>query len=204
MAIYDHKYGELPYFRVFRAWGGKEHQEYVRIKRSRDAAYKKAIKIDQELAKRQRAHYMLLAYTVPYHIRSDGRIRGMRYVEICRKGRLKTEVFELRINIPWEEKVRRTTISIKVHGFDNAFKMAIDKIGEWYGLDQQSEIRDAMLETKAAYLSDSLLDPLEEETHSGEDSSLARFKNQSVQRAKEEVNALKAGLLNAVKKFRNE
>ena len=56
MAIYDHRYGELSYFRVFRAWGGKEHQEYIRIKRSRDAAYAKAKEIDARFAKAQKAY----------------------------------------------------------------------------------------------------------------------------------------------------
>ncbi len=206
MAIYDHKYGELPYFRVFRAWGGVEHQEYVRIKRSREAAYKKALKIDEALAKRQRAHYVRLAYTLPYHVRSDGRVRGLRYVEVRRKDRPVTEVFELRINVPWEDNIRRTTISIKVHGFDKSFEMAIDKICEWYGLDIKSDVRQAMIETKYLYLNDASKGGKVEPkavSENEEKTVLTRLKNESVKRAKDEVSAIKEGLLSAMKKFRS-
>jgi hypothetical protein len=203
MAIYDHKYGELPCFRVFRAWGGKEHQEYVRIKRSRDAAYKKALKIDEELAKRQRAHYVRLAYTEPYHIRKDGRVRGLRYVEVRRKNRPPTDVFELRINVPWEDQIRRTTLSIKVHGFDKAFEMAVDKICEWYGLDLKSDVRQAMLATKLLYLDDmgsAQAKPVEDQKEEG---TLSRIRSRSVKRARDEVGALRDGLLSAIRKFKN-
>ncbi|PJF38964.1 MAG: hypothetical protein CUN55_15735, partial [Phototrophicales bacterium] len=97
MAIYDHQYGELSYFRVFRAWGGKEHQEYVRIKRSRKAAYAKALEIDARLAKAQKAYELERAMSADYHIRDDGHIRGLRRVVVKRKGRKPSEVFELRI-----------------------------------------------------------------------------------------------------------
>ncbi|MCP5169476.1 MAG: hypothetical protein H6999_06930 [Hahellaceae bacterium] len=152
MAIYDHKYGELPYFRVFRAWGGKEYQEYVRIKRNRDAAYRKAVEIDEKLAQRQRAYFTRQAYTIEYHLRKDGRIRGLRRVTVNRKGRAPTDVLELRINIPWEEKIHRTTLSIDIHGLENCFLMAVNKICEWYGLDKNSDVRKAMLNSMPLYL----------------------------------------------------
>jgi hypothetical protein len=203
MAIYDHKYGELPYFRVFRAWGGKEHQEYVRIKRSREAAYRKAQKIDEELAKRQRAHYVRLAYTESYHIRKDGRVRGLRYVEVRRKHRPLTDVFELRINIPWEDQIRRTTLSIKVHGFDKAFGMAVDKICEWYGLDLKSDVRQAMLATKNLYLEDIESMASKSAESLKEEGRFSRIRSISVKRAKDEVGTLREGLLNAIRKFKN-
>ena len=83
MAIYDHKYGNLPYYRVFRAWGGTEYQEYVRIKRSKKAAYAKAKVIDERLARRQKAYYTAQAYTTAFHMRPDGRIRGVRRIIFC-------------------------------------------------------------------------------------------------------------------------
>ncbi len=151
MAIYDHKYGDLPYFRVFRAWGGKEYQEYVRIKRNRDAAYKKALEIDEKLAQRQRAYFTRQAYTPEYHLRKDGRIRGLRRVTVVRAGRAPTDVLELRINIPWEDKIHRTTLSIDIHGLEKCFIMAVDKICEWYGLDKSSDLRKAMMGAMKLY-----------------------------------------------------
>ena len=77
-------------------------------------------------------------------MRPDGRIRGVRRIIVRRKGRNPTEVFELRINIPWEDEIRRTTLSIDVHGFEKAFNMAVEKVAEWYGLASDSEAKKAM------------------------------------------------------------
>ncbi|MFT6028727.1 MAG: hypothetical protein ACI8O8_000456 [Oleiphilaceae bacterium] len=151
MAIYDHQYGELSYFRVFRAWGGQEHQEYIRIKRSRDAAYKKALEIDARLAKAQKAFIAKQALLPTYHLRSNGQIRGLRRVIVKRKGRIPAEVFELRINVPWEEEIRRTTISIAVHGEHKAFLLAVEKICEWYGLKVKSELGQHLHASLSAY-----------------------------------------------------
>lgn len=223
MAIYDHKYGELPYFRVFRAWGGKEYQEYVRIKRSRDAAYKKAQEIDERLAARQKAFYTRQAYTKEFHIRKDGRIRGVRRVCVKRKGRAPTDVLELRINIPWEDSVRRTTISIDVHGLEKAFKMAVEKVGEWYGLEKGSEVKRAMQDAYKIYAAEytqsqdedqeapvkpvaepTVKEAIKEETEQKE--AAADTRNEVIEAAttavKEELSMFKEGLLRAIKKFR--
>ncbi|KZY83924.1 hypothetical protein A3740_22700, partial [Oleiphilus sp. HI0068] len=151
MAIYDHQYGELSYFRVFRAWGGKEHQEYVRIKRSRKAAYSKAQEIDARFAKAQKAYGLKQALSTEYHIREKGTIRGLRRIVVKRKGRAPADVFELRINVPWEDEIKRTTISIAVHGEEKAFRLSVEKICEWYGLKPRSEAAKAMHECLPAY-----------------------------------------------------
>ncbi len=202
MAIYDHKYGDLPYYRVFRAWGGTEYQEYVRIKRSRKAAYSKAQAIDEKLAQRQKAYYTAQAYTKEFHMRPDGRIRGVRRIIVRRKGRNPTEVFELRINIPWEDEIRRTTLSIDVHGFEKAFEMAVEKVAEWYGLASDSDAKKAM---KASYDVYKLqTDPLAssgkadkidiKQTDSEKDAS-------AVQKAKDEIGNFAERLLGDIKKF---
>lgn len=151
MAIYDHKYGELPYFRVYRSWGGKEYQEYVRIKRSRNKAYAEAKAIDERMAREQRAYMVAQSKLPSYHVREDGTIRGLRRITVTRKGREPTEVYELRINVPWEESVKRTTISIPVHGEEAGFAMAVAKICEWYGLENESDAHLHMLEQLAVY-----------------------------------------------------
>ena len=203
MAIYDHKYGDLPYYRVFRAWGGTEYQEYVRIKRSRDAAYKKAVAIDEKLAQRQKAYYTAQAYTKEFHMRPDGRIRGVRRIVVRRKGRTPTEVFELRINIPWEDEIRRTTLSIDVHGFDKAFEMSIEKVAEWYGLASDSEAKKAMKGSFSVYQSQT-------DSKAGTKASGQADKTPSpetdkeastVQKAKDEIGSFAERLLGDIKKF---
>jgi len=203
MAIYDHKYGDLPYFRVFRAWGGTEYQEYVRIKRSRKAAYNKAKAIDEKLAQRQKAYYTAQAYTKEFHMRPDGRIRGVRRIIVRRKGRNPTEVFELRINIPWEDEIRRTTLSIDVHGFEKAFNMAVEKVAEWYGLASDSEAKKAMkgsydvyrLQTDPQANSDRVDKKVDNpQTETEKESS-------AVQKAKDEIGNFAERLLGDIKKF---
>jgi hypothetical protein len=151
MAIYDHQYGDLAYFRVFRAWGGREYQEYVRIKRSRKAAYKKAQEIDARLARAQKAFMIEQALSPQYHIRPNGQIRGLRRVAVKRKGRTPIEVFELRINVPWREDIKRTTLSIAVHGEHKAFSMALDIIYACYAIKPRSELAQALQACFSAY-----------------------------------------------------
>ncbi len=201
MAIYDHKYGNLPYYRVFRAWGGTEYQEYVRIKRSKEAAYAKAKVIDERLARRQKAYYTAQAYTKEFHMRPDGRIRGVRRIIVKRKGRNPTEVFELRVNIPWEDDIRRTTISVDVHGFEKAFQMAVDRVSEWYGLASDSDARKAMNASKAAYqnLDDREIKKAVKEPIS--DKAPESAKPTTVQKAKDEIGHFAERLLGDIKKF---
>lgn len=187
MAIYDHKYGDLSYFRVFRAWGGQEYQEYVRIKRSRDAAYKKAQEIDTRLAKQQQAYYKEQALLPEYHIHSDGTIRGLRRVVVKRKGRAPAEVFELRINVPWETDIKRTTISISVHGEPKAFELAVDRICQWYGLSGKSDIRPALLDQYKHYSKDAM--------------AAANVAEVAIQKAKDEFASIAGGLVKGFKKL---
>ncbi len=195
MAIYDHHYGELSYFRVFRAWGGKEHQEYVRIKRSRKAAYTKAQEIDARFAKAQKTYGLQQALSVDYHIRSKGTIRGLRRIVVKRKGREPADVFELRINVPWEDEIKRTTISIAVHGEEKAFRLSVEKICEWYGLKPRSEVAKAMLASLPAYQPSALAD----EQASTQES--AAIKELVVKRAKDEFSSLTNGLMKGLKRF---
>jgi len=195
MAIYDHQYGELSYFRVFRAWGGQEHQEYVRIKRSRDAAYKKALEIDARLAKAQKAFTAEQALSPSYHLRSNGQIRGLRRVLVKRKGRNPAEVFELRINVPWEEEIRRTTISISVHGEQKAFLLAIEKICEWYGLKVKSELGQRLQSSLFAYA------PLNVNQNHSEQKESAAVTELVIKKAKNEFSNITDGLFRGLKRF---
>jgi hypothetical protein len=202
MAIYDHQYGELSYFRVFRAWGGKEHQEYVRIKRSRKAAYTKAQEIDARFAKAQKAFGLEQALSADYHIRPKGTIRGLRRIIVKRKGREPSEVFELRINVPWEDEIKRTTISIAVHGEEKAFQLCVDKICEWYGLRPRSDVAKAMACCLSAYQSKQDNDDLasNDSTKPDNDDSTA-VTDIVLKKAKDEFSNLTGGLMKGLKRF---
>lgn len=201
MAIYDHKYGDLPYYRVFRAWGGTEYQEYVRIKRSKKAAYSKAKAIDEKLAERQKAYYTAQAYTKEFHMRPDGRIRGVRRITVRRKGRTPTEVFELRINIPWEDDIRRTTLSIDVHGVEKAFNMAVEKVAEWYGLANDSDAKKAMKASLPVYQLQTDSANSKKETTKKSDQTDTDKEPSTVQKAKDEIGSFAERLLGDIKKF---
>jgi len=186
MAIYDHKYGDLPYLRVYRSWGGKEYQEYVRIKRSRKAAYAKAQEIDARLAAEQKEFVIEQSRQVGYHVREDGTIRGLRRILVTRKGRTPVEVFELRINVPWEEQVKRTTISISVHGDSAAFQQAVAKICDWYGLSEEEPVYQAMLEQFPVYTADK---------------SAKGVADLAIKKAKQEFANITDGLFKGLKRF---
>ncbi len=188
MAIYDHKYGDLSYYRVFRAWGGKEYQEYVRIRKSKQAAYAKAKKIDERLAKQQQAFCIKQAKSSEYHIRKEGGVRGLRRITVHRKGRSPADVFELRINVPWDKDIKRTTISVAVHGEAKAFEQAIDRICEWYELDADSDARAAMMAQFPAY------------SEAGQ-RDVAQVAELAIQKAKDEFEHLRQGLVNSFKRF---
>lgn len=186
MAIYDHKYGELPYFRVYRTWGGKEYQEYVRIQDDRSAAYAQAQAIDTDLAAKQKQYVLEQARSEAYHIRHDGSIRGLRRITVSRPGRAEVEVYELRINVPWESKVKRTTISIAVHGEQEGFRLAINKICEWYGLSQEDAIYEKLLV---------------QGDHYAAKTGVGAAADQAIQRAKSELASLTGGLMKGLKRF---
>lgn len=201
MAIYNHQYGDLSYYRVFRAWGGQEHQEYIRIKRSRDAAYKKALEVDARLAKAQKAFTVQQALSPSYHLHSNGQIRGLRRIIIKRKGRNPTEAFELRINVPWEENIRRTTISISVHGEQKAFLLAIEKICEWYGLKVKSELGQRLQSSLSAYAPLDIEASLEPDSGKTLQNGSSAVTDLVIKKAKSEFNNLTDGLFKGLKRF---
>ena len=75
-------------------------------------------------------------------------------MQVKRKGRNPIEVFELRINVPWREEIKRTTLSIAVHGEHKAFTMALDIIFECYSIKPRSELAQALQSCFSAYASE--------------------------------------------------
>ncbi|KZZ72102.1 hypothetical protein A3765_13475 [Oleiphilus sp. HI0130] len=165
MPIYDHKYGGLDYFRVYRSWAGKEYQEYVRIGDNREAARREAEKIEKRLDSEYEIYQREQASLPGFHVRSDGSIRGLRRVTVARDSRAPVDVLELRINVPWQKGVKRTTISIATHGFEEAFSQAINKIREWYGLEESNPAVKAMRACDAFYAQGDEIGAIKSVTH---------------------------------------
>lgn len=151
MPIYDHSYGGLEYFRVYRSWAGQEFQEYVRIGENREQARKEAEQIERALEQKYQKHVRDQVAQQDYHVREDSSIKGLRRVLVERANRAPADVFELRVNVPWHNKVKRTTISISTHGFEKAFELAIDKVCDWYELDTSSGAANAMYASSLYY-----------------------------------------------------
>lgn len=146
--------GDRKYFRVTRAWGGKEYQDYVRIKRSESKAYAEAQEIDNKLKVRQAAYQLRQQKSVSRFFHANGKVVGLSKVLSKRKGRKDRWEFKLRVNLPNEPKPRFTAIGINKYGFDQAFQLAIDKICEWHGIDKHSEIRKLLIDAKKQYEND--------------------------------------------------
>ncbi len=134
------------YVRVTRAWDKEETQIYVPIKKSLKAAIKEAEKIDRELEDRQKAYLLRQELSGERYFHEDGTIVGLRIVTRHREGRKPSNEITLRIKVPDREKPFFSNVSIDKHGFDQAFKLAVDKICEWNKLDGRSGIRARMLD----------------------------------------------------------
>lgn len=134
------------YVRVTRAWNKEETQIYVPIKKSLKAAIKEAEQIDRNLAERQKAFLLRQEMTGDRFFHEDGTIVGLRIVTRHRDGRKPSNEITLRVKVPEREKPFFSNVSIDKHGFDQAFKLAVDKICEWNELDSRSPIRERMLE----------------------------------------------------------
>lgn len=152
MSITQTKYGDLDYYKIARTWNKIERQEYIRIRKNIEIAYKEAVIRDNKLAERQRAYATLIKLTGEYYIHKNGEIVGLCKHTYKRKGRPETQVFKLRVQTEQKTKPYMTTISIDHHGFDQAYQLAIDKICGWHEIAPASNTRKIMLEAKLHYM----------------------------------------------------
>lgn len=153
MAIYSHRWNEHDYWRVVRSWSGMTYQEYVPIdSKEPERARKKAEAIDEAFSQRQRASYARKVFDLKYHLDDSGKIRGLsRQIQKRTDGRV-NEVLRLRVNLPWEESPRYTTVSVTRYGLEEAFKIALNRYCDWYGFDTRSELRKALSQCVSAYM----------------------------------------------------
>ncbi len=105
---------------------------------------------DQELLEYQLACKEEDDLENPIRFHSDGRIIGLTRQQQQSQGRT-IDIFKLRIklidgNITWG------SISIDYHGFDDAFKLAIERIAEILELNKRAKLYRHMKQSKEAYL----------------------------------------------------
>ncbi len=139
-------------YRIYRAWGGKEHQRYVPLNGNPERARKEAEEIDAKLKQSQDAYKlrMTLARNSLFH--ENGQVIGLSRVICHREGRSSSEQFKLRIKIPAKDSLHFTTISIDHHGFDKAYAMAVERICEWRGIGRYAEERRRLMAAKSLYI----------------------------------------------------
>lgn len=153
MGITLHQDGDREYYRVTKAWNGKEIQKYIRIGRNRDAALRRARQVEESLAQRQRAALALKRLDGAGILHADGRITGLQLLYRTREGRTPWLEFKLRVKEPGKS-VQFRTVSISAHGFVNAFSLAVDNLCTLRGLSQQSELVARMQATQSRYADD--------------------------------------------------
>jgi len=119
-------------YRVRRQIDGKTYQEYFslkeegrRIRGARRAAIKRQAETrDAELATLQRSARDKAAREV--HVDGKGRVRGILFRMKTEKSGTKTPVFQIGIMSTLENKIVNTTVSINLHGLNDAWTKAVD------------------------------------------------------------------------------
>lgn len=119
-------------FRVRRQIGGRTYQEYFslkeggkRIRGARRAEIKaRAEARDAELAAEQQKAREKAAREV--HVDEQGRVRGILFRMKTEKSGTRTPVFQIGIMSTLENKIVNTTVSIHLHGLENAWQKAVE------------------------------------------------------------------------------
>ena len=150
MSISILKCGKASYYKISRKWNGKNYQRYVRID-NKKKALKEAQHIEQQLAQRQTAYNEMCKINGKAYLTDNGKILGLRRKTVKRKNRHPVDVFELRIKAFGSTKPVMTTISISKYGFDEAFRMAIDKICALHHISKESTAYKVILAAKPLY-----------------------------------------------------
>lgn len=144
------------YLRITRAINGKEQQRYVRVEGNSKAAMQKAMaearKIDQRLQEWQQAVRHLLALNGESLIHDDGTIVGLQLQRRERAGRKPATEFKIRVKLP-DKPAFFKSVSVDRYGFEEAFRMAVERICELRDLGTDAEAYQRMLQCIDAYRS---------------------------------------------------
>lgn len=139
------KIGDVIYDEVYYL---TENGQAVTKKREREIrALAKAR--DKELLQFQAEHQQEVDEANPIKFHSDGRIIGLTRQQQKSKKR-SIDIFKLRIRLP-DGSISWGSISIDLHGFDNAFAQALQRIVEVLNINKRTKIYRQMKSAKTAY-----------------------------------------------------
>ena len=139
------------YLRVRKSFGNKEYQRYISTKDGLKKAQLEAERVLKQLTQSQKAYQLRQQLPINSLVDNAGRIIGLSRLTRKREGRQPVDELKLRIRLPENGRIHRTTISIGRHGFDRAFEMAIGRICEWRGVEKNADVRQKLLHAKKHY-----------------------------------------------------
>ena len=145
--------GDREYYRVTKAWDGKETQKYVRIGRNKEKALRMAKALEESLGQRQAASKQRKKLQGEGIIHTDGRVVGLQLVNRTRAGRKPWQEFKFRVKEP-DKPAKFKTVSVTAHGLKKAFQLAIERICELRDVPLNSELHKRMLGSYEQYLLD--------------------------------------------------
>jgi hypothetical protein len=139
------KIGDVIYDEVFYL---TENGKPVTKKREREIRSQAKAR-DKELLELQSKYQAKMDAANPIKFHSDGRIIGLTRQQQQSKSR-DVDIFKLRIRLP-DGSISWGSISIDLHGFDDAFAMAIDRIADVLDINKRTKIFRKMKDAKSAY-----------------------------------------------------
>ncbi len=104
---------------------------------------------DKELLQYQIEYQQQLDAANPIKFHKDGRIIGLTRQQQKNNER-EADIFKLRMRLP-DGSISWGSISIDLHGFDNAFALALERIVELLAINKRTKIYQQMKKAKAAY-----------------------------------------------------
>jgi len=139
------KIGDVIYDEVYYL---TEHGKPVTKKREREIRAMAKTR-DKELLQLQAEHQQVVDAANPIKFHADGRIIGLTRQKQQSKNRV-VDIFKLRIRLP-DGSISWGSISIDLHGFDEAFTLALDRIAEVLSINKRTKIYRQMKNSKSAY-----------------------------------------------------
>ena len=125
-----------------------ENGQSVTKKREREIrAFAKAR--DKELTQLQAEHQEQEDAANPIKFHNDGRIIGLTRQQQKNKNQM-VDIFKLRLRLP-DGRISWGSISIDLHGFDNAFAQALERITDVLQINKRTKIYRQMKEARSAY-----------------------------------------------------
>ncbi|PCJ46644.1 MAG: hypothetical protein COA99_02225 [Moraxellaceae bacterium] len=156
MGITVLKDGSREYYRITKAWDGKEIQKYVRIGKDRKRSEKEARALQESLDQRYKAHLELKALRGDGVVHEDGRVVGLQLQSRSRAGRKDWQEFKIRIKLP-DKPAKHKTVSVGAHGIEKAFDIAIERICGIRNIELRSDPHKKMLLAKPLYMPNDLI-----------------------------------------------